>query len=287
MSDEAGARGRGWPRDEARMRFEAPGPQVPELDAASDDDLDADTSGACSGKTQGREQEAVSDDPRARGGGSFLTGQPATLVMLALAVLVVTGVAVLGSSRSPGGATRAAQGEWRGLVLQEPLQKAEFTLTDTEGRPFRFREETDGYVTLLFFGYTHCPDICPLHIANLAAVLQDLPDAVRSQVKVVFVTTDPERDTPERIREWLDAFDPSFIGLWGPLEQVNQIQAAFRLPPAVKQEVPGGDDLVSHAAYVLAFTADNLAHLLYPSGTRQADWAHDLPRLVRRSGDWS
>lgn len=221
------------------------------------------------------------------GHGSFLSRQPATLALLALAVLAVTSVAVLGLIGPQGGAPGSGQGEWRGLVLPEPLEKAEFTLTDTEGRAFRFREETDGYVTLLFFGYTHCPDVCPLHMANLAAVLRDLPEAVRSRVKVVFVTTDPERDTPERIREWLDAFDPSFIGLWGPLDQVNEIQAAFGLPPAVKQEVPGGDYLVGHAAYVLAFTTDNRAHLLYPSGTRQADWAHDLPRLVRRGEDGS
>lgn len=233
------------------------------------------------------EQEAEFDAGGAGSRGSFLAGQSAALAMLALAVLVVTGMAVLGLIRSRRGATGAAPSEWRGLVLQDPLEKAEFTLTDTEGRPFRFREETDGYVTLLFFGYTHCPDVCPLHMANLAAVLRHLADGVRSRVKVVFVTTDPERDTLERIRQWLGAFDPSFIGLWGPLERVNEIQAAFRLPPAVKQEVPGGEYLVGHAAYVIAFTADNRAHVLYPSGTRQADWAHDLPRLVQRGADWS
>jgi len=169
---------------------------------------------------------------------------------------------------------------YRGWLMPQPQEKVDFTLSDTDGKPFDFRAETDGYVTLLFFGYTFCPDVCPIHMANIGAVLDDFPFEVRRQIKVVFVTTDPERDTPERLRQWLDNFDTSFIGLRGSRDEVNELQVALGLPASVIEESEGGDYLVGHSARVLAFTKDNLAHLAYPFGTRQADWAHDLPMLV-------
>ncbi len=175
----------------------------------------------------------------------------------------------------------------RGTALPAPWEKPAFTLTATTGAPYDFRRETEGWVTLLFFGYTHCPDVCPVHMANLAAVLDKAPPDVASRVKVVFVSTDPERDTPERLRRWLDGFDARFVGLRGPLTEVNAVQRSIGLAPAVKQEPASGgaDYLVGHAAQVIAYTADNRAHVVYAFGTRQADWAHDLPILVR--ADWS
>lgn len=169
---------------------------------------------------------------------------------------------------------------YRGWLMPAPQEKVDFTLTNTEGEAFDFRTETDGYVTLLFFGYTHCPDVCPIHMANIGAVLDDFPFEVRRQIKVVFVTTDPERDTPERLRQWLDNFDRSFIGLRGTRAEVNEIQIALGLPASVIEETGDGRYLVGHSARVLAFTKDNLAHVAYPFGTRQTDWAHDLPKLV-------
>jgi protein SCO1/2 len=174
-------------------------------------------------------------------------------------------------------------GALRGIELPEPWPKPAFTLTDTRGEPFAFRERTAGKVTLLFFGYTHCPDICPVHMANLAAVLAKLPPAVANEVAVVFVSTDPERDTGNRIRSWLDGFDPAFIGLRGSLDSVNVIQQEIGLAAAVPGERTAADGyLVGHAAQVVAYTKDDSAHVVYPSRTRQTDWAHDLPRLVTR-----
>lgn len=175
----------------------------------------------------------------------------------------------------------------RGTALPHPWEKPAFTLTAASGPAYDFRRETEGQVTLLFFGYTHCPDVCPVHMANLAAVLEKAPPDVASRVTVVFVSTDPERDTGERLRSWLAGFDPRFVGLRGPLAEVNAIQRAIGLAPAVKQEPAdgGAQYLVGHAAQVIAYTADNRAHVVYSFGTRQTDWAHDLPILVR--ADWS
>ena len=175
---------------------------------------------------------------------------------------------------------------YRGILLAEPIPVPDFTLTDTEGRAFQWRPETAGRLALLFFGYTHCPDICPVQMANLAAVLGDLAYGDRKRIRVIFVTTDPERDTPERLRGWLRAFDPSFVGLRGEIERVNEIVAALGLPAAVIQEAPDErsradpEYTVGHASQVIAVTSDGLARVVYPSGVRQADWAHDLPKLL-------
>lgn len=192
---------------------------------------------------------------------------------------ILLGALALTACGEGGGADSADSG-LRGAELPEPFPAPDFTLQDTDGADFRFRDQTAGYLTLLFFGYTHCPDICPVHMANLAAVLGDFLLEQRRQVKVVFVTTDPERDTPEVVREWLDHFDRSFIGLVGDLDAVNEIQASFRLPPAVSQQMPSGEHVVGHASQVVAITGDGLVRVFYPSGVRQADWAHDLPRLL-------
>ncbi len=165
-------------------------------------------------------------------------------------------------------------------MLEEPLTAPDFTLPDTDGSDFHFRAEAAGFLTFLFFGYTNCPDICPVHMANLAAVLDDLLYEERRRVKVVFVTTDPARDKPEVVRRWLDRFDRTFVGLGGDLDVINEIQAAYRLPPAGGHDPEGGDYLVGHAAQMMAVSPDGSIRVAYPAGTRQADLAHDLRLLL-------
>jgi protein SCO1/2 len=182
--------------------------------------------------------------------------------------------------RAPSAGTPEAGGESAAREYPDPRPKPDFTLTDTEGRPFAFRQRTEGTVTLLFFGYTNCPDVCPAHMANIAAALHKLPDAVARRVTVVFVTTDPARDTPERLRAWLDHFDRGFIGLTGTQAAVDSAQAAMRLPPAYREDLGGGRYSIGHSAHVIAFTRDGLARFAFPFGTRQSEWAQEIPRLV-------
>ena len=170
-----------------------------------------------------------------------------------------------------------------GTQLSEPLAKPAFVLTRTDGSAYDFARETQGKVALLFFGYTHCPDVCPLHMANIAAVLAKMPWEEREAIRVIFVTTDPERDTPERLGTWLAGFDPEFVGLRAAADTVSDIQKSLGIVPASRQ--PSADSsteyLVGHAAQVIAFGRDNVARVVYPFGTRQDDWAHDLPILAR------
>ena len=208
---------------------------------------------------------------------------------LALAAVLIP-IPLIGACRrdagdAPPADAREARTGFRGVTLGTPIARPSFTLHDTDGRPFDFARETEGRVALLFFGYTHCPDVCPLHMANIAAVLAKMPYDERQQVRTVFVTTDPERDTPQVIRAWLDQFDTSFVGLTGDAATVDRLQLSLGLRPAQREPMPGATDssayLVGHAAQVIAFGSDGPARSLYPFGTRQEDWANDLPRLAR------
>ncbi len=204
-----------------------------------------------------------------------MTFQPRKCLRLfaATAVLVASGCGI-----SAEGGGRA----YRGAMLAHPIPRPSFMLTDTHGQPFDFRAKTDDTVTLLFFGYLNCPDVCPVHMANIASVMHNLPYEVTGHLRVVFITTDPARDTPEKLQSWLSNFDPSFIGLRGTPEQVKAIQKAVNVAPAVAAAPDStGSYEVGHAAQVIAFTRDDSAHVVYPFGTRQADWAHDLPLLVQ------
>jgi protein SCO1/2 len=172
---------------------------------------------------------------------------------------------------------------YRGGLVTPPLPKPRFSLADTSGRPFDFAEKTKGYVTLLFFGYTYCPDQCPMHMANIGAALKKLPAAIADQVKLVFVTTDPARDTPHVLRRWLDLFDRRFIGLTGTEAAIEAVERAAGVPVAAKTGPANGSYAVAHANFVLAYSRDDLAHVIYPGGVSKDDWVHDLPLLMNET----
>ena len=138
-------------------------------------------------------------------------------------------------SRRQGESAQQGEGDtYRGGLVTPPLPKPRFVLTDTSGAPFDFWNRTQGSVTLLFFGYTYCPDQCPMHMANIGVALKKLPSGIADQVKLVFVTTDPARDTPVELRRWLDNFDKHFVGLTGTEAALEAVQKAAGVPPAQK-----------------------------------------------------
>lgn len=174
----------------------------------------------------------------------------------------------------------------RGARLVQALPKPGFMLQNLDGSPFDFRRATRGSLTFLFFGYTNCPDVCPLHLANLAWAVHSLPSEQRPKVHVVFVSTDPERDTAERLRSWVAQFDASFVAVTGTPAALETAQRAVGMPPAVHEgELPNGHGYgITHAAQLWAFTADDSAHVMYPWGMRREDLAADLPILLRVPG---
>jgi len=167
----------------------------------------------------------------------------------------------------------------RGAKPAQPLGKVDFRMPDASGEPYDFHEETRGEIALLFFGYTYCPDICPVQMATLARALAQVSPEVRGRVEVVFVTVDPERDTPERLRGWLAAFDSSFVGVRGSPEQIEEALAFYRYPPP-ERSADGVVYTVGHPALVYAFTPDGLGRAMYGSETSAAIFAHDLELMT-------
>jgi protein SCO1 len=177
------------------------------------------------------------------------------------------------------------QETYRGGLVAPPLSKPRFVLTDTSGVPFDLWNRTQGSITLLFFGYTYCPNECPMHMANIGTALKKLPSDIAGQVKLVFITTDPARDTRVELRRWLDNFDKRFVGLTGTPAALDAAQKAAGVPLAQKTDPHNGNYSVTHANFVVAYTKDNLGHVIYPGGVSEDDWLHDLPLLVRET--WS
>ncbi len=205
-----------------------------------------------------------------------------SFVRVPLAPLLATALTLACTSGDGIDRSEGADG-LRGLELPDPIEVQGFSLIDTSEGVFDFLEETRGHVTFLFFGYTNCPDICPVQLATIAAALGDLAYEDRQKTRVVFITTDPDRDSPRVVREYLDRFDHDFIGLGGDLDFVNDIQEMLMLPRSVKQRLEGdGKDeyLVGHAAQILVIDGSGRVRAAYPAGVRQTDWKHDLPRLL-------
>lgn len=185
---------------------------------------------------------------------------------------------VTSSPSAPPPATTDAG--YLGTILPEPLPAASFTLTDQRGEPFRFPRDAHGRVSLLYFGYTHCADICPGTLAGIAVALRDLPRDVARAVDVVFVTVDPARDTVEVVRDWVGLFSDDFVGLTGTKAEIERALATYGFPPPETYDIGGGEYTVGHPGGVLAFTPDGFAHLEYPFGVTVETWQRDLTKLV-------
>jgi protein SCO1 len=209
-----------------------------------------------------------------------------------LAVALLAALAVLLAACEPASSTAlVSQGlepqadGWRGLPLERARSMPDVTLLTSDGDEVELAEAFRGDPTLLFFGYTSCPDICPVHLASIAAAM----DAARvsyDDLDVVFVSVDPERDTPERIEEYLANFDRRMVGLHADLPVIEDALRQLDLPgPIVEGPDPRGEgDLIGHPAQVIGFDADGRALRVWPFGARRSDWVADLPRIVE---EWS
>ncbi len=168
------------------------------------------------------------------------------------------------------------------LIFPKVYAKPNVTLTDTANQPFNIATDTKSKVTLVYFGYTHCPDLCPLNMFLTEAAIKDMPRVDRKEVQVVFVTTDPDRDTPSVIQTWLDHFNPSFTGLSGTSAQIATAERAIGIPLSFAENVshPGSSYEIVHAGYILAYV-NNTAHLEFPSEISPRQETHDLTALVQ------
>ncbi|MFD9598503.1 SCO family protein [Kitasatospora sp. NPDC059973] len=203
----------------------------------------------------------------------------------AVALAAALTLTACGSDGSTGPAKvtqQKADSPYQGTVLGKHFDKPDLQLTDTAGQPFDLRQKTNGRSTLLFFGYTSCPDVCPTTMGDIGVAMTKLSPEERQKVDIVFVSTDPQRDTPQVLRTWLDSMGKDFIGLTGDLARVKA--AAKSLGILIEDPVVNADGTVTstHGAQVLAFLpSDDKAHVLYLSGTEEKTYEHDLPLLAQ------
>jgi protein SCO1/2 len=194
----------------------------------------------------------------------------------------VAAVGLLAACTSAGGKAGQTPSElngrpdstYQGVGLTPPQPRPQFTLTDTSGKSFKFATDTAGKPTLLFFGYTNCPDVCPTTLADIANALKSVPTDVRTATQVVFVTTDVKRDTGPVVAAYLRKFDvelpTKFIGLHGSQSQIDAAQVAAHVTLAED----GGQ---THSAEVLLYGSDDYARVSFLQSNNEADQiSHDL-----------
>lgn len=168
-------------------------------------------------------------------------------------------------------------------AMQSKSAAPEIKLLQAVDTPFDLKADMPP-VTLVYFGYTHCPDVCPLTMGNLAAARHQLSEKDQSRVRVVMVTADPERDTPAIMDRYVKHYDPSFIGLSGPPADVDAVLAAWAVP--VEREAPDADGAyaVSHPASVNVLDGRGRLRLIITSRLTVDDIAHDLRALIQEQG---
>lgn len=169
--------------------------------------------------------------------------------------------------------------QFNGTQYPDPELAPDFELTTTDGDPFRLSDH-QGRIVLMFFGYTSCPDVCPTTLAEARRVLEGLGDDP-DQVKFVFITVDPERDTPQVLGTYVSAFHPSIVGLTGSTDKLAAVRQDYGI--FAEKEVLEGSAagyIVSHTARVILVDAEGRLRLSYAFGTPPEDILEDIHHLL-------
>lgn len=167
-------------------------------------------------------------------------------------------------------------------ILDQPFEKPDLVLTDTQGKQYDLRKETKGRPTLIYFGYTNCPDVCPLTMSNIAVAKKQLSEADQDKLRIVFVTTDPKRDTPAELGKWLKGIDPQVVGLTGDFAtiQAGARTLGISIEPTSKDK--NGKTISMHGTQVIAFSPKtDGGYVLYGEDATVDDYTKDLPKIIK------
>jgi protein SCO1 len=210
-------------------------------------------------------------------------------VLLAVALAAALGLSACSVGTPPtadGPVADVSVGDDDGLngaVLPDPYVAPDLALSSTGGTDYRLDRgtaQTGDDLTLVFFGYTHCPDICHVVMADIASALTRLDDQQRDRVGMRFVTTDPARDDPATLRSYLDRFDPSFDGLTGPLPRIIEVGNALGVPVEKGEKLPSGGYEVNHGTQIVGVLPDGTAPVVWTEGTGPELIADDLRTIL-------
>jgi protein SCO1/2 len=199
-----------------------------------------------------------------------------------LALLLTLALVGCGTSGQDGaavsGVSTSDHDGYNGVLLDEPYVVPHVRLTDTDGQPFDLADQRKR--TLVFFGYTKCPDICQVVMSTIASSIARLSDAEQAKVQVVFVTTDPERDTESVLRTYLDHFNPAFVGVTGPIDKIDELGKPMGVFIKKGQKLASGGYEVDHTANVIS-VRDGKGDLVWTASTSQSDMAADLEKMLK------
>jgi protein SCO1/2 len=170
---------------------------------------------------------------------------------------------------------------YQGVLIDPPAPAPDFSLVDQHGKPFTLSEQR-GNVVLIFFGYTHCPDVCPITLSEYKQIKSRL-GAKSENLKFVFITVDPQRDTPERMKLYLENFDPEFIALSGDRQGLEAVWRDYGVYQARQETNSAAGYLVDHSARTYAVDAQGKWRLNYPFGIEVEKIYQDIVHLLRES----
>ncbi|HSG44685.1 MAG TPA: SCO family protein [Anaerolineales bacterium] len=187
-----------------------------------------------------------------------------------LVALVTVGVLLFGKPEN-----------FRGTTYVEPYPIAsDFELVRDDGISFQLSDQR-GDIVLLFFGYTSCPDVCPITLAELNRALEKLKDDDAARVQVVFVTVDPERDTSERVQEYVNHFNSNFVGLSGTEIELAKVWNGYGVYREVVEGTSAAGYLVNHTARVTLIDGDGNLRVSFAFETPVDDIVHDLKLILK------
>ncbi len=194
------------------------------------------------------------------------------IVAIVMAVALSAGIFIASRLQAPA-ETRTA------FVLPTPTPLPDFTLQDSAGSAVT-RDTFRDHWNLLFFGFTHCPDVCPTTLQILSAARRELvASGQRPLPRIVLVSVDPERDTPELIGKYMDYFGEDNLGVTGSLEETRKLTAALGIY-FEKQPVDEGNYTVDHSAAVLVVNPDAEFQALFGGSHQVESFVHDLPLIM-------
>lgn len=203
--------------------------------------------------------------------------------LVALALAAALGLAGCGSGADTGAVSgvHTEDDGFAGTALPSGYVVPDVPLTATDGSAYSLAK-ADAPLKVVFFGYSKCPDICQVVMSTIASAVARLDPAQQRRVQVVFVTTDPARDTRQALRGYLDRFDPQFAGLTGPLSRIDALGRPLGVYIRKGHRLPSGGYEVDHTAGVTA-VRDGRAPLVWTHGTSPTDMAADIHRLLEES----
>ena len=158
------------------------------------------------------------------------------------------------------------------------MPQLQFNLTDDAGQAVN-ASDYRGKIVLLYFGYTHCPDVCPATLGTLSLALHDL-GADADKVRVLFVSVDPKRDTTAVLKQYVNAFGPQFVGLRGTDDQLESLTKRYRVAYSRDKPDTQGNYTVTHSSAVFIFDGEGKSRLLSLSSSKASEISQDLKRLI-------